>query len=84
MKRIEKEKRMRQAKQNKEDEAKKKKEELEERMRKKEETSGTGTCFLVYHALLLCLSFSGLIRRFDGSFIEYLVGRFIVRQVINC
>ena len=39
-KRIEKDKRMRQAKQNKEDEAKRKKADLEERMRKKEETSG--------------------------------------------
>ena len=42
-KRIEKEKRMRQAKQNKEDEAKRKKADLEEKMRKKEETSGSFT-----------------------------------------
>jgi hypothetical protein len=45
-KRIEKEKRMRQAKQNKEDEAKRKKADLEERMRKKDETSGK-----VFHPL---------------------------------
>ena len=38
-KRIEREKKMRQAKQNKEDEVKKNKAELVERMRKKEETS---------------------------------------------